>query len=98
MAKIMNIRDKATKNLIEALVSIDDAETGKNFLLDLCTPSEIKALVDRLEVAKLIQEGESYRNIALKTQNSTATITRVGQALKYGKGGYLWALEATSES
>ncbi len=85
------------KNLIEVLSKIKDRNKYKNFLEDLCTPKEIKSLADRLEVAQLIQNGTNYREISGQTGASTATITRVGRALKYGPGGYSTALKIISK-
>ncbi len=53
-------------------------------------------MADRWEVVQKISEGQNYRDIAKTTGCSTATITRVGRSLKYGRGGYQWALERES--
>ena len=47
----------------------------------------------RLEVAALLKEEQSYVQISAKTGASTATIGRVNKCLKYGSGGYQRALE-----
>ncbi len=53
------------------------------FLVDLCTPAELRALSERWAVAKLLDEGElSYRDIREKTGVSTTTIGRVARFLK----------------
>jgi len=93
MKEPLNFRDSQLKKLLEVIVKIESVEECKKFMLDLCTPSELKSLTDRWEVARLITQGLNYRDIAEKTKTSTATITRVGQALKYGKGGYNFALD-----
>jgi TrpR-related protein YerC/YecD len=49
---------------------------------DLCTPSEIKALNERWEVAQLLyKKDKSYRQIAFELKTSTATVTRVARFL-----------------
>lgn len=98
MKEPLNLRDIQLKKLLEAIVKIDSVDECKKFMLDLCTPSELKSLTDRLEVARLITKGLNYRDIAEKTKTSTATITRVGQSLKYGKGGYSQALEKENKA
>ena len=52
------------------------------FLKDICTPSEIKSMEERLEVARLLMDGFlSYREIHERTKVSIATITRVARFL-----------------
>ena len=54
----------------------------KTFIKDLCTPSEIKALNERWEVAQLLyKKDKSYREIASDLKTSTATVTRVARFL-----------------
>jgi TrpR-related protein YerC/YecD len=50
----------------------------------------------RLEVAALLKEEQSYVQISAKTGASTATIGRVNKCLKYGSGGYQKVLERMS--
>jgi TrpR-related protein YerC/YecD len=83
---------KRLKSLLETIAGIETTAELKDFINDLCTPAELESLSDRWEVAKLIDGGENYRDIAEKTKISTTTITRVGRALKYGTGGYKKAI------
>ena len=54
-------------NLNEAIKNIKSNKDAENFLKDLCTPSELKALEERWNVAKLLYLGKySYRDIASK--------------------------------
>ncbi|MEL0115646.1 MAG: YerC/YecD family TrpR-related protein, partial [Gammaproteobacteria bacterium] len=60
-----------------------------NFLTDLCTPNELKALEERWEVAKLLATNKyTYREISAKLGASTTTVTRVARFLfdKNNKG------------
>lgn len=86
------IDKKRLKSLLETIVRIETSAELKDFLSDLCTPAELESLSDRWEVAKMIDGGQNYRDIAEKTKISTTTITRVGRALKYGTGGYKKAI------
>ena len=55
----------------------------EKFLIDLCTPAELKALSERWHVAQLLDKGEmSYREIYALTGVSTTTIARVARFLK----------------
>ena len=81
--------------LSTALKNINSDRDINNFLKDLCTPSEIQAMEERWEVAKLLYQGKlTYRDIASKLNTSTATVTRVARFLyKESNQGYLKALK-----
>ncbi|HOA54897.1 MAG: YerC/YecD family TrpR-related protein [Acetivibrionales bacterium] len=87
------IRDKWTDGLFEAILLLDDLEECYNFFEDICTVAEIKAMAQRLEVAKMLKQGYTYIDIAKKTGASTATISRVNRCLMYGADGYRAILE-----
>ena len=55
---------------------------------DLCTVQEMKALSQRLVVAKMLSEGRVYSDIVKNTGASTATISRVKRSLDYGCDSY----------
>jgi TrpR-related protein YerC/YecD len=81
--------------LSTALKNINSDREINNFLKDLCTPSEIQAMEERWEVAKLLYQGKlTYRDIASKLNTSTATVTRVARFLyKESNQGYLKVLK-----
>lgn len=69
--------------LVRALNTIDTEDEMKNFLVDLCTPAELRALAERWHVAQLLDDGaQSYRDIHALTGISTTTIGRVARFLK----------------
>lgn len=77
------VKAKAEKELIEALLSLRDSEECRRFLRDLCTPKEIADLADRWLVARLLEEGKSsYRDIHDQTGVSVTTIGRVARFLQ----------------
>lgn len=78
--------------LCDAFCSLESGEEARALLRDLCTVSEITAMAERLEVAKRVQAGQSYREINKEIGVSTATITRVAHWLHHGEGGYLAVL------
>ncbi len=80
--------------LSAVMAALPDAEAVKAFLLDLCTPAELQAMVDRWTVVQLLQRGLSYRAINEKTGISVTTVGRVARFLEMGNGGYQAALEA----
>ena len=87
------IKDRTVDNLINALISLENEEECWLFLQDLCTITEIRSMAQRLEVAKLLEDGLVYSEIAQKTGSSTATISRVKRCLDYGDGGYKMILD-----
>ena len=81
--------------LSRVLKELNSSKDIENFLLDLCTPSEIEAMEERWEVAQLLYEGKTtYRDIASKLNTSTATVTRVARFLfKETNQGYIKVLK-----
>ncbi len=69
--------------LNEALAELKTADEIGRFLVDLCTPAEIRALAERWQVAQLLDGTDlSYRDISAQTGVSTTTIGRVARFLK----------------
>jgi TrpR-related protein YerC/YecD len=91
-ASIISLDQKA---LYKAFMSIKSEEDLHYFLLDLCTPAEIKSMVERWVVVRhLWKKIISYRVIHEITRVSIATITRVARFLNHEKyGGYRRVLE-----
>ncbi|MGE0108432.1 MAG: YerC/YecD family TrpR-related protein [Bdellovibrionales bacterium] len=68
--------------LCDAFLQLKTREECHRFLLDLCTPAEVKAFSERWRVARLLQEGKlSYREIHAATGVSVTTIGRVARFL-----------------
>lgn len=74
--------------LYRAILSIRNEEECRQFLEDLCTVSELKAMAQRVDVALLLDEGLIYSEILERVGASSATISRVNRCLHYGSGGY----------
>lgn len=79
--------------LYEAILSLKNTDECRAFFEDLCTFTEIKAMVQRIEVARLLDQGLIYSDILERTGTSSATISRINRALQYGAGGYQIVLE-----
>ena len=82
--------------LFRAVISLQTVEECRNFFLDLCTPAELQALVDRWQVVELLEQGLTYRKIHDLTGVSVTTIGRVARFLTDGFGGYRTAIDRTS--
>ena len=85
----MNNRNKRSdpqSELYRAILMLKDVNECYDFFVDLCTVSELKAMEQRFEVAKLLNDGLIYNDILEKTGASSATISRVNRSLNYGPG------------
>ncbi len=80
-------------HLLEAILSLQTKDELERFFTDLCTIQEINSLVQRFDVALLLDQGLTYAQIANITHASTATISRVNRSLVYGEDGYRMAIE-----
>ena len=87
----MNNRNKRSdpdNGLYRAILLLETPEQCYDFFVDLCTVSELKAMEQRFEVAKLLDEGMIYNDILEQTGASSATISRVNRSLNYGTYAY----------
>ena len=75
------LKNDATDFLFDAILSLETKEECYRFFEDLCTSAELKALSQRLVVAKMLTEKKVYTEIVRETGASTATISRVKRAL-----------------
>ncbi len=87
----------ASDDLFRAILALETVDECERFFRDLCTLSELRALTERWQVVRLLQEGRSYRAISEQTGVSTATVTRVAYWLRQGEGGYRTALDRLTE-
>jgi TrpR-related protein YerC/YecD len=75
-------------DLFDAVSSMRSSEEVRELLLDLCTPAELEALMDRWRVVPHLVQGTPYREIHDLTAVSVTTIGRVARCLNMGEGGY----------
>lgn len=87
------LQSKLNDELFDAILSLRSREECYRFFEDLCSVSELQAMAQRLEVARMLTEDITYIDIARLTGASTATISRINRCLKYGAEGYRIALE-----
>lgn len=87
------LNQKEVRQLFHAVLGLKTIEECYQFFDDLCTVGEIKSMAQRLEVARMLQEGYTYSRIETETGASTATISRVKRCLHYGTNGYKMALD-----
>ena len=80
------------RDLFETVASLKTGDETQRFLRDLCTRAELDAMAHRWQVARLLDEGLPYLEVARRAHASTTTVTRVAQWLHRGEGGYALAL------
>lgn len=73
--------------LFETIVKLKTPEECRKFFEDLCTPTELRAMEQRFDVAVYLQQGLVYLDILEKTGASSATISRVRRAMLDGGNG-----------
>lgn len=82
------LKELNVEYLFKAILTLESLEECYNFFEDLCTVPELKALSQRIQVAKMLEDHKVYSEIVATTGASTATISRVNRSLNYGCDGY----------
>lgn len=93
MPRIRNDRNDSTDQLFRAILSLQDLDECYRFFGDLLTVQELSAFAQRLQVAQMLSEGNTYETIRGEIATSSSTITRVNTELRYGSGGYQMVLD-----
>lgn len=76
--------------LYETILKLKDLDECCRFFDDLCTPTELRSMEQRFDVAVYLQQGMVYLDILEKTGASSATISRVRRSmLDNGAGGIM---------
>ena len=77
------LKDENIDYLFSAIMQLKSIEECYDFFDDLCTVPELKAMAQRIVVARMLKD-----NMVKATGASTATISRVNRSLHYGCQGY----------
>ncbi|MCL5438944.1 MAG: YerC/YecD family TrpR-related protein [Patescibacteria group bacterium] len=80
--------NKDTQLVINSFFKIKTKKNLTIFIEDLFSPEKTLDFAQRLKIAKLILEGKTYEEIAAEIPVSTSTISKIGQVIKFGKGGF----------
>ena len=88
MAYESKFKSKENDDLFDAFLALETKEECYRFFEDLMTIKELQSIAQRWQVAKMLDEGETYAAIEAKTKVSTATISRINKCLSYGAEGY----------
>jgi len=80
--------NKDQKLLVDSFYKVRTKKDLAKFIEDLFSQEETLDLAQRLKIAKLILDGKTYEEIAAEIPVSTSTISKIGQVIKFGKGGF----------
>lgn len=80
-----------------ALLKIRDKKEAGKFLTDVLSKRELETLILRIKIAQMLYKGISYIEIERKTGASSATISKMSEAIKYGNDGLRTILERTKK-
>jgi len=72
-----NSKKEMVDHLMEAIMTLRTVDECEKFFRDVCSKEELKMISRRVLIAKLIVEGETYRNIIEKTNAANFTISRL---------------------
>ena len=92
------LQNKSTDFLFDCILQLKTVEECYDFFEDLCTVTELKAISQRIVVAKMLSSNRVYSDIVAETGASTATISRVNRSLNYGCDGYSVVFNRLEES
>lgn len=90
---VSRLKNGEIDSLFEAILDLKSVSECYQFFEDALTIQELLSIAQRWEVAKQLDLGETYADIATKLNASTATISRVNRCLAYGAGGYRLLLD-----
>ena len=82
----MGINETHLENFYRYVLKLKTVEECKHFFSDLCTYKEVENMAQRIIAAELLMQGKTYEEIIKETDISSATLSRVSKAVKYGEG------------
>lgn len=95
MARVSSISVEARRmgyfisNLWNVFTLIENRDETILFLKELLTPTEIRMLAKRIQIAKMLIEGYKYDEIKTHIRVTDSTISSVNNQLQFRDGGYM---------
>lgn len=74
------------EDMYKAVLQLETIEECMDFFEDICAETELRAIEQRFDVAKMLYQEKVYSDIMSATSASTATISRVNRMLNGGTG------------
>ena len=84
MARIA--KKQRSEALYAHIAKLQTVEECIRFFDDICAVTELRAIEQRFDVAKMLHDGMVYTAILNQTGASSATVSRVNRVLNYGTG------------
>lgn len=84
---IKNSKKERSMALYRAILSLKNEEECCRFFDDLCTPTELRSMEQRFDVATYLLQDQVYLEILEKTGSSSATISRVRRNILDNENG-----------
>ncbi len=82
-----NLKKRRSNALYQAILALKDEEECRLFFEDLCTPTELRSMEQRYDVAVYLLREQVYAEILEKTGASSATISRVRRNILDNENG-----------
>ncbi len=90
-------KKERSMDLYEHIARLETVEECVRFFDDLCAITELRAIEQRFDVAKMLHDGMVYTAILSQTGASSATVSRVNRVLNYGTGALGEVIERVEE-
>ena len=84
--------------LYEAILRLNSLDECIRFFDDLCAVTELRAMEQRFDVARMLHAGKVYTTILSETGASSATVSRVNRVLNYGTGALAEVMERVEQT
>ena len=81
------VKKQRSMGLYEAVMELRSVEECRRFFDDLCTPTELRSMEQRYDVAVYLLREQVYAEILEKTGASSATISRVRRNILDNEAG-----------
>ena len=85
-------------DLYEHIAALNSVEECCRFFDDLCAVTELRAMEQRFDVARMLHAGKVYTTILSETGASSATVSRVNRVLNYGTGALAEVMERVEQT
>ena|GEM_PF-2499045 len=101
MDKSVSIEKNNRRLFFRALAALENEDEAAAFMGELCYPQEIKNMAQRVAVAELLTQGDTYEEIRLMLNRgdstiSSATVNRVNNTVKNGRGNLRRVIQRAS--
>ena len=91
-------KKERSMDLYEHIAALSSVEESCRFFDDLCAVTELRAMEQRFDVAKMLHAGKVYTTILNETGASSATVSRVNRVLNYGTGALAEVMDRVGQT